>query len=106
MLSLEEARARVLARIDPLPSEMVPLSNAVGRIVAESPEALVDLPGFDNSAMDGYAVRSADVAVAAADSPVALRVVSRIAAGESAAGLVLSAGACSRVFTGSMLPEG
>ena len=103
MLQLEEARRRVLAAIEPLPAEAVPLSGAVGRVLAETILAPLDLPLFDNSAMDGYAVRAADLARARAEAPVALRLAGQVAAGETLAGGV-SAGTCVRLFTGSPLP--
>jgi len=80
MLELEEALARVLA-IMPFPvSETVPLSAAHGRIAISQVVSPIDLPVFDNSAMDGYAVRAADVAPARANEPVRLRLAGRVAA--------------------------
>jgi molybdopterin molybdotransferase len=67
--------------------------------------AALDLPPFDNSAMDGYAVRAADVTTAKSESPVNLRLRGRVAAGESFAAEV-AAGECVRLFTGSPLPRG
>ena len=105
MLELEEALARVLA-IMPFPvSETVPLSAAHGRIAISQVVSPIDLPVFDNSAMDGYAVRAADVAPANVNAPVRLRLAGRVAAGESFTG-EMAAGACIRVFTGSPLPGG
>jgi molybdopterin molybdotransferase len=106
MLSLEEAQARVLAHVQPQPIESVPLRDAAGRFLVESPIAQVDLPGFDNSAMDGYAVRCEDLIGARRDSPVTLRIIGKVPAGKPPRGLVLTAGTCCRVFTGSMLPQG
>lgn len=105
MLSLEEAQTRILAAIKPLTSENVPLNEAGGRFVAEHCAATLDLPPFDSSAMDGYAVRSADVQGAAKVNPVSLRIVGEIAAGASYEVEVGRGGAC-RVFTGSPLPRG
>jgi len=105
MIELEAALARVRAAVEPLGAETVALGDAAGRFLAESVSATVDLPAFDNSAMDGYAVRADDVAQAALTRPVALRVAGRVAAGESAQSEV-AAGRCVRVFTGSMLPPG
>ncbi len=105
MLTLEEAQAKILAAVPSPACETVPLSQAHERVAAERVEAAVDLPGFDNSSMDGYAVRAGDVAGASGERPVKLRL-----AGEAAAGLVfpgqLSEGETVRVFTGSALPAG
>ena len=81
LLTLDAARARMLAGLAPLAAEMVPLDQALGRVLAEPLESLLTLPPWDNSAMDGFAVRSADVVGATGDHPVRLKVV-----GESAAG--------------------
>ena len=105
MLELEEARARILATLTPLPVESVALSSAAGRFTADAVMSPMDLPAFDNSAMDGYAVRTADVADAGADAPVRLTLVGRAEAGEVFAG-TLEKGCCVRVFTGSPLPAG
>src|ERR1044071_4012929 len=77
LLTLEAARALVLERALPLDGETVLLADAAGRVLAEPATAVVDLPPFPSSAMDGYAVRSAD-------TPGRLPVVARIAAGAPA----------------------
>jgi molybdopterin molybdotransferase len=105
MLALEEALAQILAAIPPPVSERVDLSESCGRVLAEPVVAPVALPPFDNSSMDGYAVRAEDVAAAKADATVSLRVVGRVAAGGAFPGEV-TAGACVRLFTGSPLPRG
>jgi len=105
MLSLEEARARILAGMEPLPMENVPLDSATGRILAEEIVAPIDLPAFANSAMDGYAVRSEDVAVATRETPVPLALAGQVAAGEIFSGEVQPR-TCVRIFTGSALPPG
>ncbi len=105
MLEVEEARARISAAITPLAGEMVPLRAAAGRVLAESVVAPLALPPFDNSAMDGYAVRAADVAGAGADSPVMLTQIGAVAAGATFTGTV-EKGTCVRLFTGSPLPAG
>ena len=64
MLTVNEARERILAHFSPLPSEHVPILDALGRVLAEDVVAPNDVPPFDNSAMDGYAVRAADVEAA------------------------------------------
>jgi molybdopterin molybdotransferase len=105
MLDFEEALARVLAAAPAPISESVSLSEASGRVLTEEIRAPIDLPIFDNSAMDGYAVRAADVASAQPASPVRLRLAGKVAAGEALAGEV-TAGMCLRLFTGAPLPPG
>jgi molybdopterin molybdotransferase len=105
MIDLETAQARILAALPAPKPEQVKLSEAAQRVLAESVHSPVDLPVFDNSAMDGYAVRAADVAGAKPDVPVRLRVKTRIAAGEFFSG-DLAPGECARLFTGSSLPRG
>ncbi len=61
MRSLAEHRAAVLALVAPLPAATVPVGSALGLVLARDVVAAVDLPGFDNSAMDGYAVRAAEL---------------------------------------------
>ncbi|WP_353951156.1 gephyrin-like molybdotransferase Glp [Knoellia sp. S7-12] len=106
MRSVDEHRAAVVALISAaLPPVTVSLSDALGRVLAADVVAAVDLPGFDNSAMDGYAVRSADVVDASAASPVVLEVDGDIAAGDTRRH-VLRPGATMRIMTGAPLPEG
>jgi molybdopterin molybdotransferase len=105
MLEFEEALARVLAAVPATTSEYVSLSESAGRVLAEQVRSPIDLPVFDNSAMDGYGLRAADVASAKPDSPARLRLAGRIAAGEVFTGKV-TAGTCVRLFTGSPLPAG
>ena len=105
MLAFEEALSRILAEVPAPKGETVPLSAALGRIVADQIRSPIDLPIFDNSAMDGYAVRAADVASAKPASPTRLRLAGKVAAGEVFAGVVGS-GTCVRLFTGSPLPAG
>lgn len=105
MLEFEEALARVLAAVPATTSEYVSLSGSAGRVLAEQVRSPIDLPVFDNSAMDGYGLSAADVASAKPDSPARLRLAGRIAAGEVFTGKV-TAGTCVRLFTGSPLPAG
>jgi molybdopterin molybdotransferase len=104
-LELEAALARILAAIPPPAMDTAPLAAAHGRVLAETIPSPVDLPGFDNSAMDGYAVRAEDVSVAKPEAPVRLRLAGKVAAGEVFAGEV-APGTCVRLFTGSPLPCG
>jgi len=105
MLQLEEARERVLAAVRVLPSERVPLAEAARRIVATDITTSLDLPVFDNSAMDGYAVRVADLKAASAENPVRLNISQHIPAGTKRIAAI-GAGQCARVFTGSPVPPG
>src|SRR6266545_1507424 len=98
IISLSEAQALVLDRVRPLAAEIVPLEQATGRVLAEQAQAVVDLPPFRSSAMDGYAVRSAD-------TPGRLPVVFRIAAGAPAS-RPLAAGEAAAIATGGVVPEG
>src|SRR5437764_9499330 len=98
ILSLAEAQTLVLARAKPLPAEAVPLGEAAGRVLAQPAKAVVDLPPFRSSAMDGYALRSAD-------TPGRLPVVFRIAAG-APADRALEPGEAMRIATGGLVPEG
>ena len=70
MHSLEQARAAMLAGLEPMAAESVLLAQAAGRVLAADVAAVVNLPRFDNSAMDGYAVIASDVSSAAEASPV------------------------------------
>jgi molybdopterin molybdotransferase len=105
MLELEDAFERILARIPPPISEDVAPARAHGRFAAKTVHAPINLPPFDNSSMDGYAVRAADVASATAENPVRLRLAGRIAAGQNPAVSMIQ-GQCVRLFTGSPLPAG
>jgi molybdopterin molybdotransferase len=105
MLQYEEALAQVIGTVPTPASESISLADADGRFLAREILSPIDLPPFDNSAMDGYAVRAADVASAKPDSPVRLRLAGRVAAGEKLMGEV-SSGTCVRLFTGSPLPKG
>jgi molybdopterin molybdotransferase len=96
------AQQRLLGAITALAAERVDLDAALGRILAEMVEAAWALPGFDNSAMDGYAVRAADVARATSDTPVQLPVVGESRAGGSSP--PLTASTAIRIMTGAPLP--
>src|SRR5215211_4872845 len=81
LLSVDEALAAILERIPVLGPETVTLDAALGRVLAEDVHADLNVPPFDNSAMDGYAVIAADIAAASAARPAALRVVADLPAG-------------------------
>jgi len=99
--SLETAREGLLSGLKPLEPEWVPIAAAAGRQLAGTPRARIPLPRFDNSAMDGFAVRATDVR----SVPVSLRLKETIAAGAAATGM-LGPGEAARVFTGAPLPPG
>ena len=105
MLSVAEARARILEHITPLGFEWVGLADSAGRVLAQPVVAAHNLPPFDNSSMDGYAVRWADAAAAAADNPVVLPVSGDIPAGGGAPP-PLPAGTAARIMTGAPVPDG
>ena len=105
LLSVSEARERILKHFSPLDSQEVSLENALGRVLFENISASIDLPTFSNSGMDGFAVRAADISQAATLLPVELTVVMDIPAG-AAPKQVLGAGEAARIMTGAMLPEG
>jgi molybdopterin molybdotransferase len=98
LISLQEAQALVFERVRPLPPERVALEDAAGRVLAEPARAVVDLPPFPSSAMDGYAVRSED-------TPGSLPVVFRVAAGKPAP-QPLGAGEAMAIATGGVVPDG
>jgi molybdopterin molybdotransferase len=98
LLAFREAQELVLGRVIPLPAEQVPIAAAAGRVLAEDVCALVDLPPFPSSAMDGYAVRADDL-------PATLPVVGESAAGSPFPGRVDS-GEAIAISTGAVVPEG
>jgi len=101
LMPVAEALGRVLAGAQPLPAQAMPLAEAHGRVLAEDLAALRTQPPADVSAMDGYAVRVADVA----KMPTKLKVVGEVAAGHPFEGAV-GAGEAARIFTGGVLPPG
>ncbi|MCQ4158856.1 molybdopterin molybdotransferase MoeA [Roseomonas sp. GC11] len=102
-LSVEEAAALILERVAPLPGEeMLPLARARGRVLAAALHAPHPLPPFANSAVDGYAIRHADLAAA---GETRLCLAGRVAAGQVAGGALAPGMAC-RIFTGAPLPPG
>ena len=106
LLTVEEARDQVLAAIPgPTPAETVPLQDALWRVAAATVTARNTLPPWDNSAMDGYALRAADVAGASEDHPIRLTVVGEAAAGRAATAAV-APGTAVRIATGAPVPAG
>lgn len=105
MRTVEEHLAAVLAAVRPTEVLSLPVTAALGLVTAQDVSARVDLPGFDNSAMDGYAVRAADVAGASAGEPIQLAIVAEVAAGAVAA-VEVARGQTVRIMTGAMMPAG
>jgi molybdopterin molybdotransferase len=101
--TVEEHLAHVLSHVAPTPVEDLSLADAGGRTLREAIRAAVDIPVFDNSAMDGFAVRFADVTAATAEAPVTLRVVADLPAGTDL-DPVLEPGEAARIMTGSPVP--
>jgi molybdopterin molybdotransferase len=105
LVPVEEHLAGVLAAIRPVDPVWVPLVHADGSVLAEHVTSTTPLPSFDNSAMDGYAVRAADLGGATADAPVTLPVRGEIAAGDTGDYRV-EPGSCLQIMTGARMPEG
>lgn len=109
-LTPAEAARQIMAEIRPLPVQCIPLLEALDRVLASDVRSPMDVPMWDNSAMDGYAVRSVDFTTAAeaagaAEAGVELRVVETVPAGKFPT-KTLGPGECTRIFTGAPLPQG
>lgn len=105
MLSVREARSRILGAVDPLPLEQVPVADALGLVAAETLRAPHPLPRFDNSAMDGYALRGDEARRASEESPVVLTIIGEVRAGDPGE-IKVEAGTAVRIMTGAPLPPG
>ncbi len=105
MISVEEASAYILKHFQPLEPERVPILEALDRVLVEDIVADINIPPFNNSAMDGYAVRAEDIASASSGHPVTLRVIGDVAAGHTAQRAVERSTAM-RIMTGAPLPQG
>ncbi len=105
MLSVEEAREQMLETIPVLPTKKRGILECVNYVLAEELKSTENIPPFDNSAMDGFAVRATDVQNASKDNPIVLSVVETIAAGYAPSQQVTS-GEAARIMTGAMMPEG
>lgn len=105
MYSVDEALEKILQAFAPLPAERIPLAQGLRRILAEPITARENLPPFDNSSMDGYALIAADVSHASEQNPVTLKVVADIPAG-TASDRVIGRGEAARIMTGAPLPPG
>lgn len=105
MISLEKSFALYAQHVHPLPTIRLPLAAALGAVLAEPINAVVDLPMFTQSAVDGYALRCSDIAGASESAPATLKLVGEIPAGTPAPGALLS-GCAARILTGGALPAG
>jgi len=103
--SVDEHLEAVLGRVTALPAFDQPLMETLGLVLAEDIVSGVNLPGFDNSAMDGYAVRAEDLAGASAEAAVTLPVIGEQRAGQSVPTIV-TPGTCMRIMTGAPMPRG
>ncbi|NWG35605.1 MAG: molybdopterin molybdotransferase MoeA [Chloroflexi bacterium] len=105
LLSVDQAREAMLARLVPAGTERIPLAACANRVLAADIVAVQDLPLFDNSSMDGFAVRAEDTSGAAPASRVTLRVVADIPAGSTPT-MTLAPGEAARIMTGAPIPQG
>lgn len=105
MISVEDARARILERFAPTPAEATPLLDALGLVLAEDVRAAFDIPPLANTGMDGYAVRAADTQGATYDTPKTLEVIGYLPAGSVYDGAVAE-GQAVRIMTGAPIPTG
>jgi len=105
MISVREAHALIEASLGDLTFETIPIGEALGRVLAEHVRASFGLPRFTNAAMDGFAVRAADVAQATLDAPARLKLVGTVRTGH-AAEFSIRPGECGQVMTGAPLPAG
>ena len=105
LLSVDQARERILSHFQPVTTETLPLAVCSNRVLAQEIVASNDLPPFDNSSMDGFAVRAADVVDATTNSPRHLRVVADIPAGTHPT-ITLALGEAARIMTGAPIPAG
>ncbi|WP_289635998.1 gephyrin-like molybdotransferase Glp [uncultured Adlercreutzia sp.] len=104
MISLEEARVLVCGAVEPMAVETVGLLDAVGRVAAADLASDIDVSPFAHSAMDGFALRAAEIEAADGEAPVVLRVIAEIGAGDVFEGSI-GAGECVRIMTGTCLPD-
>lgn len=105
MISVEDARERILGFFSQLGTEERPIADALGQVLTENIVGKFDVPPWDNSAMDGYALQAPDIAEAHPDAPVTLKVTGTIAAGDMPTTSVQPGGAI-RIMTGAPVPEG
>ncbi len=105
MISVDQALEKVLDHIDILEAEESPILGCLGQVLAEDISSTINIPPLDNSAMDGYAVRSADTRGASRQSPRILRVIDTVVAGAISLSEV-KPGTAIRIMTGAPIPKG
>lgn len=105
MVTVEEALDYILSHFRILEPERVGILDSLGRVLAEDIRSDMNIPPFDNSGMDGYAVRSSDTSGATPENPVSLKVVADLAAGYTSA-VAVTSGTAIRIMTGAPLPDG
>ena len=105
MITVEKARNIVAENLKVLDIQQIKLQESAGRVLAEDIPALFPMPRFDNSAMDGFAVRAADTADAGKNNPVMLKMIGGVSAGDPG-DLVLESGECAQCMTGAPIPQG
>ena len=105
MLSVQEAQQQILAHFKALETSLIPLEQAAGRVLSEPIHSDTDLPPFDNSSVDGFALQSADLTNPTRERPVTLNVVADIPAGSSSS-IKIESGQAARIMTGAPLPAG
>ena len=103
MISVEQARDLVLSHVSQLPAETVPVLDAAGRVAAADLKSDIDISPFAHAAMDGFAMRAAQLAGATEQAPVELDVIAEVAAGDTYEGEI-GEGQCVRIMTGAPLP--
>ncbi len=105
LIIVEDALADILEKIVPVELERLPITEGLGRVLAEPVHSTIDVPPFVNSAMDGYAIVAGDVQGAAKDSPIRLKVVDNVPAGATPTE-TLQPGTAARIMTGAPMPAG
>jgi len=105
LLSVEQAREKILSQLQPVGTETIPLTTCANRILAVDIVAAEDLPLFDNSSMDGFAIQAGDTSNAASASSATLQVVADIPAGSNPT-ISLAQGQAARIMTGAQMPKG
>ena len=105
MIEYSKALRIIVDTVAALPAQTIALESAMGAVVADDQPSPAAVPPFDNSAMDGFAVRSADVETATDDNPIVLNVLGMITAGESPAGSA-QPGSAWEIMTGASMPDG
>ncbi len=105
MISVQEAQNRIISNFKRLEGMSIPLDVALGRILSEPIYSNSDLPAFDNSSVDGFAVQADDISLATENNPVTLKVIADIPAGSSPK-IVLKNGQTARIMTGAPIPTG